>query len=155
MINALRRVATKKKALGSQGLKITANLLPGHGMQTTPMSGTQDNANREKFRIAPETSPGVLWVRGITHQWTFGGRVTCAQCNALSKRTRQKCEAPAVKGKTKCRFNGGAKDSGHLEYSTAEKPAERSDKLAELRELAELGFKVGLFASGTPRKRRR
>lgn len=29
------------------------------------------------------------------------------QCNALSKRTRQRCKAPAVKGKTKCRFHGG------------------------------------------------
>ena len=38
---------------------------------------------------------------------TLGGRVTCLQCNALSKRTRERCRAPAIKGKTKCRFHGG------------------------------------------------
>ena len=37
---------------------------------------------------------------------TLGGRVTCTQCNALSKRSRQRCQAPAIKGKTKCRFHG-------------------------------------------------
>ena len=36
-----------------------------------------------------------------------------------------------------------------------EKRAERSAQLAELRELEELGFKVGLFAEGTPRTRGR
>jgi hypothetical protein len=36
-----------------------------------------------------------------------GGRIRCARCNALSKRTKQQCRAPAMKGKTKCRFHGG------------------------------------------------
>ena len=89
---------------------------------------------------------------------TLGGRATCIQCNALSKRTRQRCKAPAVRGKTKCRFHGGAKGSGRPVVhgrETREKRAERSAKLAELRELEELGFKVGLFAEGTPRTRGR
>ena len=75
---------------------------------------------------------------------TLGGRVTCTRCNALSKRTRQRCKAPAVKGKTKCRFHGGAKGSGRPIVhgrETREKRAERSAKLTELRELEELGFK--------------
>ena len=38
---------------------------------------------------------------------TLGGRVKCTQCNAQSKRTKQQCKAPAIKGKTKCRFHGG------------------------------------------------
>ncbi len=94
----------------------------------------------------------------MTNYTTLGGRVTCTQCNALSKRTRQRCKAPAVKGKTKCRFHGGAKGSGRPVVhgrETREKRAERSAKLAELRELEELGFKVGLFAEGTPRTRGR
>ena len=89
---------------------------------------------------------------------TLGGRVTCTQCNALSKRTRERCKAPAVRGKTKCRFHGGAKGSGRPIVhgrETREKRAERSAKLAELRELEELGFKVGLFAERTPRTRGR
>jgi hypothetical protein len=84
------------------------------------------------------------------------GRVACTQCNALSKRTRQRCKAPTCRGKTKCQFNGGAKGSGRPVVhgrETREKRAERSAKLAELRELEELGFKVGLFAEGTPRTR--
>ena len=39
---------------------------------------------------------------------TLGGRVECRQCNALSKRTKQQCKVPAIRGKTKCRFHGGA-----------------------------------------------
>ena len=38
---------------------------------------------------------------------TLGGRVTCTQCNAQSKLTKLQCRAPAIKGKTKCRFHGG------------------------------------------------
>ena len=94
----------------------------------------------------------------MTNYTTLGGRVTCTQCNALSKRTRQRCKAPAVKGKTKCRFHGGAKGSGRPIVhgrETREKRAERSTKLAELRGLEEIGFKVGLFAEGTPRTRGR
>lgn len=73
-----------------------------------------------------------------TSYTNLGGRVICTQCNALSKRTRQRCKAPAVKGKTKCRFHGGAKGSGRPIVhgrETREKRAERSAKLAELREL--------------------
>ena len=76
----------------------------------------------------------------------------------LPCRSRPKCKAPAVKGKTKCRFHGGAKGSGRRIVhgrETREKRAERSAKLAELRELEELGFKVGLFAEGAPRTRGR
>jgi len=39
---------------------------------------------------------------------TAGGRIKCAQCQAKSKRTGVQCRAPASKGKTKCRFHGGA-----------------------------------------------
>ena len=95
--------------------------------------------------------------------------MTCTQCNAMSKRSRQRCKAPAIKGKTKCRFHGG-KSTGaktaegrariaeaHTVHGRETRAirAERSAKLAELRELEELGFKVGLFAEGTPRTRGR
>ena len=105
----------------------------------------------------------------MTNFTTLGGRVECTQCNALSKRSRQRCQAPAIKGKTKCRFHGG-KSTGpktkagrariaaaHTVHGreTRQKRADTSAKLAELRELEELGFKVGLFAEGTPRMRGR
>lgn len=38
---------------------------------------------------------------------TAGGRITCRRCNAQSKRTRMQCGAPAMQGKSKCRFHGG------------------------------------------------
>ena len=36
-----------------------------------------------------------------------GGRIQCCRCQAMSKRTKQQCQSPAMKGKTKCRFHGG------------------------------------------------
>ncbi len=36
-----------------------------------------------------------------------GGRIRCCRCQAYSKRTKQQCQSPSIKGKTKCRFHGG------------------------------------------------
>ncbi len=36
-----------------------------------------------------------------------GGRIRCCRCQAHSKRTKQQCQSPAIKGQTKCRFHGG------------------------------------------------
>jgi len=36
-----------------------------------------------------------------------GGRITCQQCQAMSKRTKQQCRAPAIKGKRVCKTHGG------------------------------------------------
>ena len=38
---------------------------------------------------------------------TAGGRIVCRRCNAMSKRTKVQCGAPAMKGKTKCKTHGG------------------------------------------------
>ena len=38
---------------------------------------------------------------------TLGGRITCQQCQATSKRTKQQCRAPAMKGKRICKTHGG------------------------------------------------
>jgi len=90
----------------------------------------------------------------MTNYTTLGGRVTCTQCNALSKRTRQRCKAPAIKGKTKCRFHGGAKGSGRPithGRETREKRSQHSVIMSELRVLEEIGFTCGLYPVGTPR----
>ena len=90
---------------------------------------------------------------------TLGGRVTCTQCNALSKRTRQRCKAPAVRGKTKCRFHGGrstgpktaegkaAIAKAHTVHGRETRAirAERSARLAELYELEMLGRNLGMI----------
>ena len=90
---------------------------------------------------------------------TLGGRVTCTQCNALSKRTRQRCKAPAINGKTKCRFHGGrstgpktaegkaAIAEAHTVHGRETRAirAKRSAKLVELYELEMLGRKLGMI----------
>jgi hypothetical protein len=41
------------------------------------------------------------------------GRIRCRRCQALSKRTKQQCKAPAVRDKSCCVFHGG-KSTGPL-----------------------------------------
>jgi len=91
---------------------------------------------------------------------TLGGRVTCTQCNALSKRSRLRCRSPAIKGKTKCRIHGGLSTGSKTAEGRARQIAantkhgretraireERSAKLAELYELEMLGRKRGLIS---------
>jgi len=95
----------------------------------------------------------------MTTYTTLGGHVTCTQCNALSKRTRQRCKAPAVRGKSKCRFHGGRSTGpktaegkariakAHTDHGRETRAirAERSAKLAELYELEMLGRKLGII----------
>jgi hypothetical protein len=38
---------------------------------------------------------------------TAGGNIVCRRCNAVSKRTKLQCGAPAMHGKTKCKTHGG------------------------------------------------
>ena len=105
----------------------------------------------------------------MTSYTTLGGRVTCTQCNALSKRSRQRCQAPAIKGKTKCRFHGGKSTGAKTAEGRARIAAahtvhgretrasriEASKGAARIRALEEIGYNVGLFAPDTPRTRGR
>ena len=90
---------------------------------------------------------------------TLGGRITCLQCNAKSKRTGIQCRAPASKGKTKCRFHGGASTGpktpeGRLRcaeaktihgYETRKARSERADAMRRLRTLEDLGHALGIM----------
>jgi hypothetical protein len=38
---------------------------------------------------------------------TAGGRITCQRCQAISRREKRQCLAPAIKGKSVCRVHGG------------------------------------------------
>ena len=95
-----------------------------------------------------------------TNYTTLGGRVTCTQCNAKSKRTKQQCRNPAIKGKTKCKNHGGrstgsktpegkarqiAANTKHGNETRA-KREDRSAKLAELYALEMLGRELGLIS---------
>lgn len=90
---------------------------------------------------------------------TAGGRVTCKQCQATSKRTGLQCKAPAIKGRNACRTHGGLSTGPKTEQGrqrcaeartihgneTRDKRTERSEKAAELHQLVNLGNSIGLF----------
>ena len=90
---------------------------------------------------------------------TLGGRVRCRQCQAKSKRTKQQCRSPAIKGKQVCRIHGG-KSTGprtpegrqrcaeaktvHGNQTRAKRTAYR-EGMRELYELEELGRALGMI----------
>ncbi len=90
---------------------------------------------------------------------TAGGRITCLQCNAKSKRTGIQCRAPAANGKTKCRFHGGAStgpktDQGRQRCAeaktmhgneTRKARTERAESMRRIRELEDLGHALGIM----------
>lgn len=90
---------------------------------------------------------------------TAGGRITCLQCNAKSKRTGNQCRAPAAKGKTKCRFHGGAStgpktDQGRQRCAeaklthgneTRKARTERAEAMRRLRALEDLGYALRIM----------
>jgi len=97
-----------------------------------------------------------------------GGRITCNQCQGTSKRSRQMCKAPAMKGKNVCRTHGGLStgcktEAGRLRCAeaktihgreTREARTERSLASARLAVLEAVGFSIGLMSgsrtSGRP-----
>ena len=98
-----------------------------------------------------------------TNYTTLGGRVTCTQCDAKSKRTKQQCRNPAIKGKTKCKNHGGRSTGSRTAEGKARQIAantkhgnetrairkERSASLTELYEIEMLGRELGLISGGT------
>ncbi|MDA8598229.1 hypothetical protein N9L44_05040 [Porticoccaceae bacterium] len=80
------------------------------------------------------------------------GRIRCSRCQALSKRTKRQCGAPAVRGMRVCRFHGGKSTGpktkeGRKRCGTAKTVhggetrairAARPAKMAELKELERL-----------------
>ena len=94
--------------------------------------------------------------------FTLGGKIRCIRCNAMSKRTKQQCMAPAIKGKKKCRTHGG-KSTGPKTtegkarcaeaktvhgWETRQGRIERGEAMKRLRKLEEIGHALG-FMSGT------
>ena len=106
-----------------------------------------------------------------TNYTTLGGRVVCTQCDAKSKRTKQQCRNPAIKGKTKCKNHGGRSTGSRTPEGKASQIAantkhgnetrairkERSAKLAELyeieKEMRNMGMIEGSWVSRKPPSR--
>ena len=99
---------------------------------------------------------------------TAGGRITCQQCSARSKRTKQQCRAPAMKGKKVCRIHGGLSrgpitEAGRLRCAAAktkhgldtrQRRAEVSAGLFCLHELETQGRSIGLITGPHSRGRK-
>lgn len=100
--------------------------------------------------------------------FTLGGKVRCIRCNAMSKRTKQQCMAPAISGKTKCRTHGG-KSTGPQTVLGRQLCAEartihgretrkqrqlRSEKLAELSYLENVARQRGQITGPKTRGRK-
>jgi hypothetical protein len=96
---------------------------------------------------------------------TAGGRIRCNQCQAKALQTGMQCRAPASKGKTKCRFHGGASSgpktpegrarcaAAKTEHGleTREERAKRAEGIRRLRELEDLAYRLGIMSgSRTP-----
>ena len=47
------------------------------------------------------------------------GRIRCRRCSARSKRTKLRCGAPAIRGKTKCYYHGGRSTGPRTEQGKA------------------------------------
>ncbi len=81
-----------------------------------------------------------------------GGRICCPRCQAMSKRTKQQCGAPAERGKRVCRFHGARSTGpttaeGRLRIArskikngneTRQARKERSRKAAELAQIEDI-----------------
>ena len=99
---------------------------------------------------------------------TANGAIVCARCQALSKRTRRQCGAPAEKGKRVCRFHGarstGPKtEEGRLRIArgktqhggeTRQARAERSAKTAELLAMEDIIHVTGMTTAPRTRGRK-
>jgi len=91
-----------------------------------------------------------------------GGHITCNQCHAVSKRSRQRCKAPAMHGSAVCRIHGALSrgattEAGKLRARTSnlkhgretrEARNERSLGSARLAVLEAVGHTLG-FMNGT------
>jgi hypothetical protein len=97
-----------------------------------------------------------------------GGRIRCRRCQALSKRSRQQCKKPALKGKSVCDFHGG-RSSGpqtpegrqrvveakttHAKEGRATRK-QRSATSAHMRELEDVAWALNMMRGARTRGRK-
>ena len=90
---------------------------------------------------------------------TLGGRIRCPRCQAQSKRTKQQCRSPAIRGKRVCKVHGGRSTGPRTQQGrnlcgaaktlhgreTRAIRAKRQQALAELKLLERMGQEVGIM----------
>ena len=104
----------------------------------------------------------------MSNKFTYviaGGRIACNQCQSMSKRSRQRCKAPAMKGKVVCRTHGGLSTGPRTELGrkrcsnartvhgreTVQVRLEQSLGIARLALLEDIGFAIGLMSGNRTR----
>ena len=90
---------------------------------------------------------------------TLGGRIRCPRCQAKSKRTKQQCRSPAIRGKRCCRIHGGKSTGPRTQQGrnlcgaartihgreSRKIRVKRQQALAELKLLERIGKGVGIM----------
>jgi len=136
-----------------------------HKHFTVPVHEVRCSIYNSRLNEAPTRC--ILMSNNFTYV-IAGGHITCNQCQAMSKRSRQRCKAPAMKGKNVCKTHGGRStgpktEAGRLRCAeaktihgreTREARNERSLSLARLAVLEAVGFSIGLMSGGRTRGRR-
>ena len=100
---------------------------------------------------------------------TAGGRIVCRQCEGTSRRTKERCKAPALTGRAWCKFHGGASTTGpktpegrqrcaeartKTGTETRKARTERAEAMRRLRVLENLGHALGVMQGArTPGKK--
>ena len=99
---------------------------------------------------------------------TAGGKIRCHRCQAIGKRNRHQCGAPASIGKTVCRFHGGKSTGPRTEagrqrcalaktvhgYETRKARAERRKASIHLAALESIGMMLGFMSGPKTRGRK-
>ena len=130
-----------------------------HKHFTVPVHEVRCSIYNSRLNEAP--TRGILMSNNFTYV-IAGGHIACNQCHAISKRSRQRCKAPAMKGKTVCLTHGGRStgpktEAGRLRCveaktihgrETREARNERSLASARLAVLEAVGFSIGLMSGG-------
>jgi len=97
-----------------------------------------------------------------------GGRIRCRRCQALSKRSREQCKKPALRGKAVCGFHGGKStgpktEEGRQRIADAKtthgnesraKRKERSETSAHMRELEDVAWAINMMTGTQTRGRK-
>jgi len=97
-----------------------------------------------------------------------GGRIRCCRCQALSRRSKEQCKKPALKGKRVCGFHGGKSTGPRTEEGKARiakahtthgnetkvKREERSRSSAYLMELEDVAWALGMMTGTRTRGRK-
>lgn len=133
-----------------------------HKHFTVPVHEVRCSIYNSRLNEAPTRC--ILMSNNFTYV-IAGGHITCNQCQAMSKRSRQRCKAPAMKDKAVCRTHGGRSTGPKTEAGrqrcaeaktihgreTREARTERSLASARLAVLEEVGFALGFMVGGKTR----